>query len=105
VADILCFYRDRYFVWSTVTDAPSTYGMTERECVEWFSFNNNIRGFGHAAGLMALARKSGTTSSLLSLDDIDYWNRAGHSETRLSLDEIYRIYCEERRLPTATEGV
>ena len=104
MADILCFYRNRYFIWSTVVDAPTTYGMTERECVQWLSLINNISGFGHAAAEMVDAQKSGTNSELVTLDTINSHNRAGYREGYLTLDEIYQIYCVEQRVPSKEDA-
>jgi hypothetical protein len=97
VANILCFYRDSYFVWSTAINCPVTYGMTESECVEWLSYQYNIPGFGYVAEAIARANRSGTNSDLLSLKDLTDYNRAGFDEEHISLDEIYRIYCCENR--------
>lgn len=107
MANVLCFYRDRYFMWSTVVDAPSSLGMTERECVNSLVWNWNGHT-GHSWGIvaenMALARKSGTNSSIVTLEDINKFNRAGYGESWLSLDEIYQIYCVEQREPQPGEG-
>lgn len=97
MANILCFYRDSYFIWSTMVDAPSTFGMTEAECVEWLSWQNNIPGFGYAAEAIARANKFGTNSDVITLEDINSWNRAGPGESPISLDDIYTIYCSENR--------
>ena len=107
MANILCFYRDSYWIWETGLDAPSTYGMTEQECVERLQWGFSRMGrldFGTVAEIMARARKSGTNSNTVTLDSINDFNRAGIWEGYLTLDEIYQIYCVEKRSPTEEDA-
>lgn len=84
--------RDRYFEWSTVVDAPVTYGMTLDELRE------HVREEYGNSGLEALPRRlerverKGSSAHRGDLDSLLRVNRAGDRESHATEAEIYRRF-------------
>lgn len=85
--------REWWLVWSTVVDAPITYGMTEAELTEWVREEWGKEGLRGLPDRIARARASGTSAHVGDLDGYIACNRAGEGETRLTLDQIVAMYC------------
>lgn len=86
---IICKLDGLYFEWSTIVDAPLTYGMTLDE------FTNYYRGTYGTEGLATLPERltrveAKGCSSLLhtSIDDLIAWNRAGEDEAVATRAEL-----------------
>lgn len=83
--------KDKYFDWSTIVDAPVTYGMSLDEFREYYR-----KEYGHDSDLAErLARvEAKGTSSLIddSLKESISFNRAGDNEKQLSISAIYTKY-------------
>jgi hypothetical protein len=82
--------KDRYFEWSTIVDAPVSYGMTEEQIKEVHSNEKNFKE------RLERAKEKGHSYlgyyGTLTLDEILACNRAGDGETELTAEEIYDKY-------------
>lgn len=88
----------RYLEWSTVVDAPVTYGMTLEAFTKYWH-----KEYGAGAGADQLGRRlrsveaKGTDSFInASAEDLLANNRAGAGDTCLSKDQIIEYYCNRR---------
>ena len=85
---------DYYLEWSTVVDAPVTYGMTLDEFKGYYEWEYGQQGMYTLPGRLERVEEKGT--SCYDDSDVDatiIGNRAGPDETELTKDEIYRAYC------------
>lgn len=95
-----------FFEWSTIVDAPVTFGMKLDEFKEYYRDQYGAEGFRDLGERLDRALAKGTSSHMETGDELmDGYNRAGYRETYLTIPEIIRIYCEERREPVEGEGV
>ena len=82
--------EDRYLCWSTIVDAPITYGVTRDE----------LRGFWFArwgvAGALDFDRRVAAGGDPETLEYIWSVNRAGADETRISVAQIVDFYIVRR---------
>lgn len=102
---IVCYYEGQYFIWSKVVDAPITYGMTEYELVLHTQVYQGESGVTVLRERMERARERGHSSVIYDdLHQLTRTNRAGYKGTRLSFEEIVRIYLDECRDPVEGEG-
>lgn len=91
--------KDKYFIWSTMTDSPIIYGATEEQILNFFikeaveeariAFDNQMKrvkeiGHGYRGFIMNE-----------SVEKIVSCNKLGENGTSLSVDEIYEIYGNE----------
>ena len=85
---------DFYFEYSTIVDAPTTFGMTLDDFKTYYQHQygaEGMRGLG-----IRLKRLEKTGTSAFGDRDVDQTlagNRAGPNETTLTPDEILRAYC------------
>ena len=102
----VCQYNGVWFEWTTVADAPATFGMTKEEFIEYYADEYGRRDTGSTMEeRMARAEAKGTSSMMdSSLEDLISSNRAGYRENYLTLPEIERIYLIEKREPVEGEG-
>jgi hypothetical protein len=83
--------KDRFFLWSTIVDAPISYatdkdGILSVMCREFPNQENAVREHVERADL------TGCGDMYYSLDEVISGNRAGPDETELTIDEIYKAY-------------
>jgi hypothetical protein len=96
-----------FFEWSTVVDAPVTFGMKLDEFKEYYRDQYGAHGFADLGSRLDRALTKGTSSQMGETGEelMGGYNRAGYRETHLTIPEIIKIYCEERREPVEGEGV
>lgn len=86
--------KDRYFVWSTIVDAPVTHGMTEPQIKAYYK--RDRQGVSDWSARMARVEETGTSwLGGETLDETLAGNRAGKDENELTADEIYQQYSAE----------
>jgi hypothetical protein len=86
--------RDRYLVWSTIVDAPTTFGMTLDELYEYARIEEGASGVRRLTANMERIERTGTTFRTgASLQFALAGNHAGPDDAELSVDEIYQAYC------------
>lgn len=99
--------RDMYLEWSSIVDAPVSYGLPLAEFKETYL---NEYGEGAAAELeQRLERVERTGTSMIRPEttaaELIAGNRAGKNERTLTEDELYTVYCLRRALtPPAAPG-
>ena len=87
--------NDKYFEWSTIVDAPVTYGMNREELKEYIKRQYGNRGMRELPHRLKRVEKRG--ASWVDKHDLDYtiaFNRAGEDESELTKQEIYEKYTE-----------
>ena len=86
--------KDRYFDWSTIVDAPLTYGMTLEELEEYHREMYGIQGHRDFAQRMERVEKKGCSCvyGYVTMEHVVTQNRCGDNEESLTIDEIYELY-------------
>jgi hypothetical protein len=88
--------KDKYFEWSSIVDAPVTYGMSKDELKSYIKGMYGEKGLRELPTRLLRVEKTGTSFvDRTSLDDLISFNRAGENEENLTKDEIYQIYVTE----------
>lgn len=96
---LLIQIKDRFYEWSTIVDAPVTYGMTEPELRYYIKKEYGNTGLKELPKRLEQCRESGTSSQIRqTLDDVLLLNRAGPNERCLTADEIYAEYTYPKNL-------
>jgi hypothetical protein len=99
----ICYYDGWYLDWSTVVDAPVTFGVRSPEAYAEFYTDGPLT---ELPARMMRARRQGTSAQFRqTFEELVSFNRAGYRETHLTLDQIIQIYCVEQRNPREGEGV
>lgn len=84
----ICHKDGVFFEWSTIVDAPVSYGMNEKE---FRLYHKHKYGDLPADERIERAIHKGTSSfNDESLQDLIFHNRAGPDETNISLEEIMK---------------
>jgi len=86
--------KDYYLEYSTVVDAPVTYGMTLEQFKKYY--HNTYGSYYYHYLRQRLERVDKVGTSCLwdnSAEETLLNNRAGHNEETLTVDEIYKAYC------------
>ncbi len=96
--------KDYYMEWSTVVDAPVTFGMSLEEFKEHYKEEYGNQGMRmEFEERMKRVEEKGTSSRLDdSVEDMIQGNRAGKDETCLTVEQIIEGYCrnrDESRIP------
>jgi len=101
-----CDGVDYYLLWSSVVDAPVTYGMTLAEFEEYYALQYGISEEWSSPLRIAFDKrmerveKSGTSDSICR-DPVEQWiecNRAGENQEQLTFDEIVEKWVREPRI-------
>jgi len=87
--------KDYYLQWSTIVDAPVTYGMTLDELKKYYKKYNGLDGMGPLDARLERVEKNGTSGyyPFDNLNNLIKGNRAGDDEKELSKIEIIEKYC------------
>lgn len=87
-----------FFEWSTVVDAPTTYGMKRDEFEEYYRDQYGAEGMKDLPARMDRATSNGTSAAYrpMTARELISVNRAGPGETDIPFEEVIRIYCHER---------
>ena len=88
--------KEHYLIWSTIADAPLTYGMTRDELTEWTRDEYGKKGLEELPARLARVDAKGTSAHREESAVSTIWlNRAGPNESCLTIEGIYRHYCLE----------
>lgn len=86
--------NEYYLEWSTIVDAPVTFGMKRADFEAYYREMYGTEGSRDLPGRLERADKKGTSAhDHESAADVISGNRAGPNESKLTQDEIYRAYC------------
>jgi hypothetical protein len=87
--------RDYFFVWSTVVDAPITFGMTVEELKDWYQLEYGRSGMKNFQERLERTIKNGTSALWnLTAKELIRGNRAGDHEKTLTEKQIIEQYKE-----------
>jgi len=85
--------KDKYFIWSTVSDGPITGGMTLAQLRTHFWSEAIKAAASDLKARLAWVEKCGTSmSGDNSVEDTICNNRCGPGDTALTADQIYEKY-------------
>jgi hypothetical protein len=83
----------KYLVWSTIVDAPITYGMDEAELQEWVKDEYGQQGLRDLPARMERVEQKGTSALTIESAERTVWfNRAGPGESQLTVEQIIEQY-------------
>lgn len=82
-----------YLEWSTIADAPLTYGASLEDFKRYYKKEYGKHGMKTLEDRLARIEKYGSSSSLERLESLLNFNRAGAYETRLDLEGLLNKYC------------
>lgn len=86
--------ESRYLEWSTIVDAPVTYGMTLEQFMRWYKDQFGAKDFKEVLPeRLTRVEAKGTSSLGWTLEEVLSSNRAGPNETHLTYDQIWDEYC------------
>jgi len=92
--------EQRYLEWSTIVDAPVTYGMTYDELLEYYRDEYGAHSMDDLVGergRMSRVMEKGTSEHMAeSVEQTIFPNRAGDDESELTYDEIWEKYVAGR---------
>lgn len=95
-----------FFQWSTVSDAPETWCMRRSQFEAWYREEYGRAGMHDLHDRLERAVRFGSSlRTETSAEDAVFPNVAGYKGSRLTLEEIVRIYGVERREPREGEGI
>lgn len=89
--------KDNYLEWSTVSDSPTTRGMTREQMRQYLLEKGQREVEAEVESrLMRVDMHGSSAVPPETAEDIMTVNRAGKNESRLTLDEIYERCCIPR---------
>ncbi len=86
--------QDWYLEWSTVVDAPITYGMSLEEFKAYYKEEYGRSSMDELEKQLERVEEIGTSSRIHdSVDDLIAFNRAGDNESQISKEELIQKFC------------
>lgn len=86
--------KDYYMEWSTVVDAPVTYGMGLEEFKAYYKDEYGKQGMDGLDERLTRVNEKGTSAMMYdSAEDLIEFNRAGKDGTCLTFEQIIAEYC------------
>lgn len=90
--------RSWYLEWSTIVDAPITYGMSLSQFQRHIKDRYGSEGLNELPARLARVEEHGTSAHCDASEvDTAWLNRAGKGETRLTYTEMVKMYCHSTR--------
>ena len=83
-----------YIEWSSISDAPTTYGLSREEMLVYLRLRQDHRTE-PPEDRLARADDTGTSAWNSTLEEVLSCNRAGPNEEHLTAEEIVARYCGE----------
>ena len=94
MARIIVKLRDYYFEYSSVVDAPVTWGMNREAFETYYREEYGRSSLEDFQERMKRVEQNGTSSmSESSVEEVLSCNCAGPNGSNLTVDEIYKFYC------------
>jgi len=92
------FNRDYYMEWSTIVDAPVTYGCSLEEFTEYYRAEYGRQGILELNERMKRVEEKGISAHppFDNLQSLFKYNRAGEDETCLDKEGILERYCRNQ---------
>lgn len=83
----------RYMEWSTVVDAPVTYGVPLERFKAYYRERYGTEGMKELPERLERVERTGTSDMIGTLDGLISCNRAGDKEEELTMEQIIERYC------------
>jgi len=97
--------KDYYLEYSSVVDAPTSFGMSLEEFKEFYRDEYGREGFDRLEQRLKRVEEKGTSEhNADNVDDTIGCNRAGKRETRLTKQQIIEVYCKQSVPEGSIEG-
>lgn len=94
VPSYLVKLNDYYFEFSTIVDAPTTFGMSLEDFKKYYREMYGLDGMRILDERLERVERYGTSSQLKeTAAEMLGGNRAGPNEEELTTDEIFKAYC------------
>lgn len=87
--------KDYYMEWSSIVDAPVTYGMNLEEFKIHYKQRYGTEGMIGLPERLKRVEEYGTTENNTRVDEYYEFNRAGKNETCIGKEEILERYCRK----------
>lgn len=88
---------DWYLEWSSIVDAPVTYGMSRQEFERYYLEQYGRDGFRDFEERMGRVEKHGTSSPLrAAVEHVIRRNHAGDNDEPLTIEQLITKYCHNR---------
>lgn len=84
---------DYYMEWSTIVDAPVTYGMSLEEFKTYYKEEYGNQGMEGLDKRLERVEANGTSAQIDSYESFFNFNHAGENESPLNFEEILEQYC------------
>ncbi len=93
---------DNYYLeWSSVVDAPVTFGMSLDEFKEYYKEQYGLNGMEELSQRLERVEEFGTSSRFYkNVDEFISHNRAGKDGKCLTVEEVIKWYCIKKEEPT-----
>ena len=85
--------QDFYMEWSTIVDAPVTYGMPLDAFINYYRDEYGKSGINDLPTRLERVKKNGISSYIGTLSSLLSINQAGENGKHLSIEEILDNYC------------
>jgi len=90
----ICKLGGKYLEWSTIVDAPTTYGMTLEEFKQYYKEQYGLSSMNELEERLRRVEQKGTSSQIDdSVEDLIRGNRAGKDEKELTMKQLIKEYC------------
>lgn len=89
--------KDYYLEWSTVVDAPVTFGMSIDDFKSYYRRRYGEDAIAKLPERLERVEAKGTSSMTETLAELIKLNRAGEAENELDYDDIVEDYCDYPR--------
>ena len=88
--------KDYYLEWSSVIDAPTTYGLELEEFKRHYAAQYGALGIEALPKLLAQVENTGTSSFFQDIQGLLNYNRAGDDREHLDKEGILDNYCRNK---------
>ena len=88
--------KARYLIWSTIVDAPISYGLGLKEFTTFYHNEYGNAGMFELEARMKRVEANGTSCMLgTTVEELTCGNRAGQNEKELTYEQIWKEFCCE----------
>lgn len=85
--------KEYYLEWTSISDSPITYGLSLKEFKDYYKEEYGLSSMDSLEQSLKRVEETGTSSIMMSLEDIIRSNHAGDDGECLTLEEIIDKYC------------
>lgn len=89
--------KEYYLEWSSVVDAPITWGLTLKQLKQRIKKESGNEGLKELVDRLKRVEKTGTSCLGSTLDNHIFVNRAGSRGQHITKEQMIQKYCIDRR--------